>query len=137
MAEDHAHSKQFVGKTKLDVHVTGAIRHDTDERFLMCSTHENRCDSNLMIECLRQILILSDIPLGTVSWFLQLDNSAKDNKNQYILNWCAYLVAMGLVDEIELGFLLVGHTHEDIDQVNIVSLSVVHTVCHSNIIAVF
>eukprot|EP00111_Clytia_hemisphaerica_P011762 TCONS_00034543-protein len=29
---------------------------------------------------------------------------------------CSYLVARGLVDKVRLSFLMVGHTHEDIDQ---------------------
>jgi hypothetical protein len=104
----------------MDVHVTGCIRHDDDSRYLLASTHEHRCDSNLQIECMRQVM-LGGSQLGTECWFIQLDNSAKDNKNGTVIGWCAYLVAMGLVDEIELAFMLVGHTHDDIDQVIVFS----------------
>ena len=47
--------------------------------------------------------------------FLQLDNSAKDNKNQYIMAFCSLLTAKKVFKEVTVGFLIVGHTHEDID----------------------
>ena len=47
--------------------------------------------------------------------YLQLDNSAKDNKNQYLMAFLSLLTARGVFKEIQVGFLLVGHTHEDID----------------------
>ena len=47
--------------------------------------------------------------------FLQLDNSAKDNKNQYVMAFCSLLTARRVFKEVTVGFLIVGHTHEDID----------------------
>ena len=47
--------------------------------------------------------------------FLQLDNSAKDNKNRYVMAFCSLLTAKRVFKEITIGFLIVGHTHEDID----------------------
>jgi len=47
--------------------------------------------------------------------YLQLDNSARDNKNQYIMAFLSLLTARKVFQEIQVGFLLVGHTHEDID----------------------
>ena len=49
--------------------------------------------------------------------YLQLDNTALENKNQYVLAFLAYLVQAGVFSAIHLSFLIVGHTHEDIDQV--------------------
>ena len=46
---------------------------------------------------------------------MQCDN-AGDNKNQYLLFVSAWLVAKGIVNEVEVSMLVVGHTHEDIDQ---------------------
>ena len=72
-----------------------------------------------------------------------MDNCVRENKNKYVLGFLAYLVETGVFSEvkcigillvtyviyycgrstytgcffkIELGFLMVGHTHEDIDQ---------------------
>jgi hypothetical protein len=47
--------------------------------------------------------------------YLQLDNSPKDNKNQFLFGFLSLLTARKVFEEIQLGFLLVGHTHEDID----------------------
>ena len=47
--------------------------------------------------------------------FLQLDNSAKDNKNRYVMAFYSLLTAKRIFKEVTVGFLIVGHTHEDID----------------------
>ena len=47
--------------------------------------------------------------------FLQLDNSTKDNKNRYVMAFCSLLTAKRVFKEVTVGFLIVGHTHEDID----------------------
>jgi hypothetical protein len=46
---------------------------------------------------------------------LQLDNSPKDNKNQTMLAFGSDLVARGVFETVTFFFLMVGHTHEDID----------------------
>ena len=47
--------------------------------------------------------------------YLQLDN-ASDNKSKALLAFCDGLVEQGVFKKVKLSFLLVGHTHEDIDQ---------------------
>ena len=47
--------------------------------------------------------------------YLQLDNSTKDNKKKYLMVFLSLLTARGVFKEIQVEFLLVGHTHEDID----------------------
>ena len=44
-----------------------------------------------------------------------MDNSAKDNKNQTVMAFLSELVARGVFVTITMSFLMVGHTHEDID----------------------
>lgn len=46
---------------------------------------------------------------------LQLDNCGSENKNCYVFAYLSLLVAKGVFDIVKLGFLMVGHTHEDID----------------------
>ena len=46
---------------------------------------------------------------------LQLDNAASDNKNCYVFMFLSLLIALGVFITIEVGFLIVGHTHEYID----------------------
>ncbi len=48
---------------------------------------------------------------------LQLDNCGKDNKNKTLIGYLALLVAQGYFESIKLGFEVVGHTHDKIDQV--------------------
>src|SRR5450759_2321719 len=48
-------------------------------------------------------------------WFFKWTNSPKDNKNQTMLAFCSDLVARGIFDTVTIGFLMKGHTHEDID----------------------
>ena len=47
---------------------------------------------------------------------IQVDNCGRENKNQYMFAFCAAIVGLGYFAEVYLSFLLVGHTHEDIDQ---------------------
>lgn len=39
-----------------------------------------------------------------------------DNKNRYLFMFLSLLTALGIFNTIEVGFLLVGHIHEDIDR---------------------
>ena len=47
--------------------------------------------------------------------FLQLDNSTKNNKNRYVMALCSLLIAQKIFKEVTVGFLVVSHTHKDID----------------------
>ena len=47
--------------------------------------------------------------------YLQLDNSAKNKKNKYLIVFLSLLTTRGIFEEIQANFLLIGHTHEDID----------------------
>lgn len=56
----------------------------------------------------------SPVPLPK-KLYLQLDNFAKDNKNQFLMAFLSMLTYRGVFKEIQVGFLLVGRTHGDID----------------------
>jgi hypothetical protein len=47
---------------------------------------------------------------------LQMDNCVKDNMNHPLRAFLSLLIAHKVFEEIELGFLVVGHTYEDIDE---------------------
>jgi hypothetical protein len=47
---------------------------------------------------------------------IQADYCGRENKNIDVLGLCATLIALGFLKEIQLSFLIVDHTHEDIDQ---------------------
>jgi hypothetical protein len=44
-----------------------------------------------------------------------MDNYVKDNKNKYLLTILSLLTTRDVFEEVRLGFLVVGHTHEDND----------------------
>jgi hypothetical protein len=41
--------------------------------------------------------------------------SLQGNKCQEVMGYCGFLVHIGLFEAVELHFLLVGHTHSDVD----------------------
>ena len=86
-------------------------------------------DTNANLECLRRILEKTGVEKLPRVLYIQLDNTAKDNKNFKLLKYLAYLVLAGYVsinitirvlfryfDRVEVYFLPVGHTHGQIDQ---------------------
>lgn len=48
---------------------------------------------------------------------LQLDNTVAENKNNILTAMAAALVDTGVVRTVTLVFMMVGHTHNEIDQV--------------------
>jgi hypothetical protein len=48
--------------------------------------------------------------------YLQLDNTARQNKSKYLFSYLGWLVQTCQATEVIVSFLPVGHTHEDIDQ---------------------
>ena len=77
--------------------------------------------ANSSIELLRQMLIDASILLRRRglrcprSLWLQFDNCG-DNKNKEVNMYCSLLIELYAFDEIEIAFLIVGHTHASIDQ---------------------
>ena len=47
--------------------------------------------------------------------YVQLDNSWKDNKNRYVFCFWSLMVAKRIVSEVVVSYMIVGHTHDDID----------------------
>lgn len=78
-------------------------------------------NANFTIECLWRTLTKLRVRYGEMNldWpptlHIQMDN-ASDNKAKVFFGWAAQLVEEGVFKEVNFNFLLVGHTHEDIDQ---------------------
>ena len=47
---------------------------------------------------------------------MQLENTIKENKNSIVFGYLSMLVERGIFKKIKVNFLLVGHTHDHIDQ---------------------
>jgi hypothetical protein len=76
--------------------------------------------TNFTIECLMRTfdklqLQNPSTPLPS-KLYLQMDNCTGANKNKWIMAFADMLVRKGVFKEVVLSFLMVGHTHEDIDQ---------------------
>lgn len=44
-----------------------------------------------------------------------MDNCPRDNKNNIMFGFLAVLVLLGIFESVEVSFLPIGHTHEDVD----------------------
>lgn len=92
--------------------------------------------SNLTIEILNRVLLDLDskgmLPSDPQSvLFLQVDNCG-ENKNRSMFGYLTHLVKENIFWKVKVGFLMVGHTHEDIDQFfSVISkhLKKMHIVC--------
>jgi hypothetical protein len=49
--------------------------------------------------------------------YLQLDNTSRENKNNLLFLYLHMLVLKGMFKKIKVGFLLIGHTHDQIGQI--------------------
>jgi hypothetical protein len=104
------------------VHLMGILAHG---RQPMAVTYlpNVRQGTNVTLDCLHLLLVWILFGGGKVPGrlLLQLDNTSKQCKSRYLLGFLGYLVHIGVFEEVVVSFLPVGHTHEDIDQVRIVS----------------
>jgi hypothetical protein len=72
-------------------------------------------DANLTITVTHHVLThwCGNIPQVL---YLQLENTSRETKNQIVFGYLSMLVEMGIFQKVKFGFLLVGHTHDHIDQ---------------------
>ncbi|CAG2239875.1 unnamed protein product [Mytilus edulis] len=104
------------GALKLRTHVVGSIVHGRGKQYFL-DYNQFKHDTNLTLSCLLRILQKEakekQLP---PTLFVQLDNTCRENKNKYFVGMMAYLVKKKIVKEVWMSFLIVGHTHEDVDQ---------------------
>ncbi|GBG64863.1 hypothetical protein CBR_g48331 [Chara braunii] len=74
-----------------------------------------KSDSNCMLTVLHRQISQLPVPFFRVL-YLTLDNTSKENKNKFVLSYLVFLVKMRVFSKVKLNFLLLGLTHEDIDQ---------------------
>ena len=73
------------------------------------------CTANMVCSTLMHTLMAIPAERRADRMYLQLDG-ASQNKCKTVMAFCAWLVKQGMFRQIKLSFLLVGHTHEDVDQ---------------------
>ena len=103
--------KKTASQHKIPLHLMGALVHG---RSTYGFTYLNNVKhgTNIVIECLHRII--NDMPELPETLFLQLDNTWKQNKNQFMIGFAGCLVQWGIFKRVVVSFLPVGHTHEDI-----------------------
>ena len=106
--------KQTSQMVKVKTHLTGVIVHGLQDSWGFFDCDQFPHASNLTINVLINVLSMYD-SLPPVL-YLQLDNCYRENKNKYVIAFCCLLVELGIFKKIKIGFLMVGHTHEDVDQ---------------------
>ena len=102
----------------LEQHVLGVRVHDQPNRHYFFTINSTISGSaNLNVEGIRRVLVdlYESRPLPR-TMYIQGDN-ASDNKCWTLLLFFAMLVYHGYTNDVYFSFLIVGHTHEDIDQV--------------------
>lgn len=131
----HRKPKSMFGKEPFDLHVMGVMIHGFQPRAFI---HDSRIGTgpNLICECIWRTIRDVEVDKLPPKLYIQLDNTASDNKNHHVLEFCSFLVENGYFKEVSfcvkiflhlfyltlariqviVGFMMVGHTHDDIDQ---------------------
>ena len=115
----HANEKSHVSDKawKIQLHLMGVIVHGRGTWAYTCPPHVAQ-GNNTTIQALWDTICDIFRKEGRLprTLYLQLDNTTKQCKGRYVFGFLGLLVQMGVFDKIIVGFLPVGHTHEDIDQ---------------------
>lgn len=104
---------------KLKVRMISVKDHDlVSSLFLYLMTEEFEKGATHIVEVLHRFLC-QKASKGTLPSVLlvQADNCTRENKNRFVMAYFEMLVAMGVFRQVNVSFLPVGHTHEDIAQV--------------------
>lgn len=107
-------------KAFLKQKLMGAIAHGHG-KYLYVSHSPVITGADFTLECLWRTLLKLESSYLNNNWTwppvlnLQFDN-CRDNKNKCVVAFCSLLVESEIFREVNFNFLMVGHTHEDIDQ---------------------
>lgn len=102
----------------MKVRFIGVLEHAAPRRLqLYTMTEEFPQVDNHIIEIIHRYVNYRAGLLGIPPvLFVQLDNCTRENKNGFLMSYLKCLVRWGLFEEVNVSFLPIGHTHEDIDQ---------------------
>ena len=100
------------------IHLCGVLVHCIGFYADVWIDAHHKHDSNQVITLVMHVIVDVRRRKGRLPSTLQIhvDNCKRENKNIYMFALCAALVGLGYFQEVQLCFLIVGHTHEDIDQ---------------------
>ncbi|XP_078657029.1 uncharacterized protein LOC144903082 [Branchiostoma floridae x Branchiostoma belcheri] len=112
-------TKDDHGLWRLKTQVTGALSHGERKCYARVDHMQYAHDTNLTLNFLTDILVAAaEEKNGHLPpvLYVQMDNKAGECKNRWILAYCCLLVHLNVVQKVKVSYLMVGHTHEDIDQ---------------------
>ena len=104
-------SKSTSGLWRLRTHVTGSLFHTQSPHgklaFSFIDLLQWPHDSNLTITILVKVLLerVKTAPLPE-RLYIQLDNTSRENKNKYVLAFCAYLVEKKIFKKVSFIVLI-------------------------------
>ena len=103
--------QDYDSEVRVKTRLTGAKIHGQKSRVFV-DANQYKHDSNMTINVLVMTLLML-FPRGKFppTLFLQLDNCYRENKNKIVLAFLGLLVAFDLVQVVQNGYLMVGHTH--------------------------
>lgn len=90
------------------------LQDSLDNNLCYVHTEDLAKDSNLTITVILEYLKIHEELPPTL--YLQLDNCSRENKNQYVFGFAGWLVQHDVFEQVKISFLMVGHTHDHIDQ---------------------
>ena len=101
--------------------ITGGIAHGWCTGILIAQetmSHGSNAYVEVLCESLDKVAEICRVQgrRFPVHLVLQADNTAAQAKNQYAAAFCSQMVGTQKFSTVTLNFLMVGHTHEDIDQ---------------------
>ena len=100
----------------VQMHLVGCLSYHNVVKPWVFLTYPNvHNDPNLTITIIQRVLQSWIGPLPPVL-YVQLDNTARENKNSSVFGYLSMLVEKGVFKKVKVNFLLVGHTHNHIDQ---------------------
>src|SRR5450759_3449135 len=103
----------------LQMHVVGCLVFNKELHSRVFLNYPNlHNDGNLTITILQRVLNEWEEREGGLPpvLYLQLDNTSRENKNNLLMTYLHMLLRKKVFKKIKIGFLLVGHTHDQIDQ---------------------
>ena len=102
----------------MKMHMCGVLVHGLDLYCHVWMDAHYKHNSNQVMTSIMKVLDDVKIQRGTLlpTLHIQADNCSRENKNKYMFAFCACFVALENFREVRLSFLIVGHTHYDIDQ---------------------
>ena len=100
----------------VQMHLVGCLAYNRSVGPHVFITYPNvHNDPNLTVTVIHRVLMSWGQPFPPVL-YIQLDNTARENKNSTVFGYLSMLVNQGLFRKVKVNFLLVGHTHDHIDQ---------------------